>query len=53
MQYWEENSALAGCVLVYNTGRSLGSFVHLFQEKNGALALPDFLITAVGTKVGG
>ena len=51
LQYWEENSALSGCVLVYNTGRSLGSFVSLFQEKAGALALPDILITAVGTKV--
>ncbi|GAB4820554.1 hypothetical protein N2152v2_007600 [Parachlorella kessleri] len=50
-QYWEEHSALAGCVLVYNTGRSLGSFVHLYQERGGALALPDVLITAVGTKI--
>ena len=24
--YWEDNAALAGGVLVYNTGRSLGQF---------------------------
>lgn len=49
--YWEETAALAGSVLVYNTGRSLGQFVSLLQEKEGALPLPDVLITAVGTKV--
>ena len=49
--YWEANAALAGGVLVYNTGRSLGQFISLFDEKAGALALPDVLITAVGTKV--
>lgn len=49
--YWEGNAALAGGVLVYNTGRSLGQFVSLIQDKSGALALPDVLITAVGTKV--
>jgi len=49
--YWESTSALAGGVLVYNTGRSLGGFISLLQEKGGALALPDVLITAVGTKV--
>lgn len=49
--YWEENAALVGSVLVYNTGRSLGQFIGLHQEKGGALALPDALITAVGTKV--
>ncbi len=36
---------------VYNTGRSLGQFVSLLTEKAGKLALPDVLITAVGTKV--
>ena len=36
---------------VYNTGRSLGQFVSLLEEKAGKLALPDVLITAVGTKV--
>ncbi|KAK9824654.1 hypothetical protein WJX72_012101 [[Myrmecia] bisecta] len=49
--YWEDNAALCGSVLVYNTGRSLGQFMALFQEKAGALALPDVLITAVGTKI--
>ena len=49
--YWEANAALAGGVLVYNTGRSLGQFISLFDEKAGALALPDVLITAVGIKV--
>lgn len=49
--YWESNAALAGGVLVYNTGRSLGGFISLMQEKDGALTLPDVLITAVGTKV--
>ena len=48
--YWENNAALVGSVLVYNTGRSLGQFVALLQEKGGNLPLPDVLITAVGTK---
>ncbi len=50
--YWEDTASLAGSVLVYNTGRSLGQFTGLWAEKRGALALPDVLITAVGTKVG-
>ena len=50
-QYWEDNAALRNSVLVYNTGRSLGQFTSLYQEKAGALALPNVLITAVGTKV--
>ncbi len=49
--YWEDTAALAGGVLVYNTGRSLGQFTGLWASKGGALALPDVLITAVGTKV--
>lgn len=49
-EYWESNAALAGSVLVYNTGRSLGQFVSLLEQKGGALPLPDVLITAVGTK---
>lgn len=51
-QYWEDNAVLRNSVLVYNTGRSLGQFTSLYQEKAGALALPNVLITAVGTKVG-
>lgn len=49
--YWEENAALAGGVLVYNTGRSLGQFQGLLEWKAGALPVPDVLITAVGTKI--
>ncbi len=49
--YWEDSAALSGGVLVYNTGRSLGQFKSLWQQKQGLLALPDVLITAVGTKV--
>ena len=50
-QYWENTAVLRNSVLVYNTGRSLGQFTSLYQEKAGALALPNVLITAVGTKV--
>ncbi len=49
--YWNDTAALAGSVLVYNTGRSLGSFKQLYKQKNNKLCLPDVLITAVGTKV--
>jgi hypothetical protein len=49
--YWEENAALSGGILVYNTGRSLGQFKSLWVSKKGDLPLPDVLITAVGTKV--
>ena len=50
-QYWENTAVLAGGVLVYNTGRSLGQFQELLESKAEALALPNALITAVGTKV--
>lgn len=50
-QFWEDNAVLRDSVLVYNTGRSLGQFTSLYQEKANALALPNVLITAVGTKV--
>ncbi len=33
--YWEDTAALAGSVLVYNTGRSLGQFTALWAEKAG------------------
>ena len=49
--YWEENAALAGSVLVYNTGRSIGQFLGLLEAKQGALPVPDVVISAVGTKV--
>ena len=50
-EFWENNAVLRNSVLVYNTGRSLGQFASLYQEKAGNLALPNVLITAVGTKV--
>lgn len=50
-EYWENTAALAGGVLVYNTGRSLGQFQELLASKAAMLALPNALITAVGTKV--
>jgi len=49
--YWESNQALAGSLLVYNTGRSLGQFTGLLKNCGGRVAVPDVLITAVGTKV--
>ena len=48
--YWENNAVMRHSILVYNTGRSLGQITSLFQEKAGALALPNVLISAVGTK---
>lgn len=51
LQYWEGTQALAGSLLVYNTGRSLGQFVGLMKSCDGRVAVPDVLITAVGTKV--
>ena len=45
--------ALANSLLVYNTGRSLGQFVDLMQRCGGRVAVPDVLVTAVGTKVRG
>ncbi|CAD7701686.1 unnamed protein product, partial [Ostreobium quekettii] len=50
-EYWENVAALCGSKLVYNTGRSLGQFIGLLNVKQGALAMPDVVITAVGTKV--
>ncbi|KAG1676847.1 hypothetical protein FOA52_010356 [Chlamydomonas sp. UWO 241] len=49
--YWENSQALAGSVLVYNTGRSLGQFTGLLKNCDGRVAVPDVLVTAVGTKV--
>jgi len=50
-QYWNDNQALSGSVLVYNTGRSLGQFTGLLKHCGQRVAVPDALITAVGTKV--
>ena len=49
--YWEQVATLCQSVLVYNTGRSIGQFQGLFQQKRSCMALPDAIITAVGTKV--
>ncbi|KAK3277093.1 hypothetical protein CYMTET_14875, partial [Cymbomonas tetramitiformis] len=50
--YWEDSAALSGSVLVYNTGRSIGQVVSLLEEeKQGFIAIPDVVITAVGTKI--
>jgi hypothetical protein len=43
--------SLAGSLLVYNTGRSLGQFVGVMKTCEGRVAVPDVLITAVGTKI--
>ena len=51
-RYWEGTAALCNSVLVYNTGRSLGQFKGLLQEKAGVLAVPDALITALGPTMG-
>lgn len=50
-EYWENSASLAGSLLVYNTGRSLGQFVDLMKKCDGKVAIPDVVITAVGTKV--
>jgi sucrose-6F-phosphate phosphohydrolase len=50
-QWWEETGVVRGGLLVYNTGRSLESFKQLLHDKGHALARPDVLISAVGTKV--
>ncbi|GFR51603.1 hypothetical protein Agub_g14027 [Astrephomene gubernaculifera] len=49
--WWEEAGALRGGVLVYNTGRSLSSFLDLLRTKSGCMGVPDALVLAVGTCV--
>ncbi|GIL67509.1 hypothetical protein Vafri_20868 [Volvox africanus] len=49
--WWEDGGALRGGVLVYNTGRSLDSFLELLRSKASVMAVPDALILAVGTCV--
>lgn len=49
--WWENEGVLRGGLLVYNTGRALGSFQQLLQDKGHCLAHPDVLLSAVGTKV--
>jgi hypothetical protein len=50
-QYWETQAVLRGCRLVYSSGRTLVQYLELAQEKEGLLAQPDALISAVGTRV--
>ncbi len=49
--WWESTGVLANGVLVYNTGRSLGAVKELLETHKAELALPDILISAVGTKI--
>lgn len=50
-QWWEQDAVGRGSRLVYNTGRAMDSFKQLCQEKQHCMALPDALISSVGTKV--
>jgi hypothetical protein len=50
--WWEAGGALVGGSLVYNTGRSLASFLELLKGKAGVMAVPDALILAVGARGG-
>jgi hypothetical protein len=47
----EDVASLGNSVLVLNTGRSKGQLMELLQKKEDIIAVPDVLITAVGTKV--
>lgn len=49
--YWEDTASLGGSVLVLNTGRSKGALMSLLQDKEAVVAVPDVIITAVGTKI--
>ena len=49
--YWEREALPRGSLLVYNTGRAVDKFQELCQQKQHCLAMPDVLISAVGTKV--
>ncbi|KAF5835213.1 sucrose-6F-phosphate phosphohydrolase-domain-containing protein [Dunaliella salina] len=49
-EYWENAAVLGGSILVYNTGRSLGSVRELLRSQP-QVAEPDAVISAVGTKV--
>lgn len=50
-EYWENSATLRGSILVYNTGRSIGQLTGLLEHRKGSMAVPDAIITAVGTKV--
>ena len=49
--YWESEALTRGSLLVYNTGRAVDKFQELCQEKQHCLAMPDVLMSSVGTKV--
>jgi hydroxymethylpyrimidine pyrophosphatase-like HAD family hydrolase len=49
--YWDGRGRLAGGVLVFNTGRSIGSVMSLLKEKAALMPIPDVIVTAVGTKI--
>lgn len=49
--YWENSATLCSSILVYNTGRSIGQLTGLLDHRKGVMAVPDAIITAVGTKV--
>lgn len=49
-EYWENAPVLGGSILVYNTGRSLGSVRELLRSQP-EVAEPDAVVSAVGTKV--
>lgn len=49
--YWETQALTRGSLLVYNTGRAVDKFQELCQEKQHCLAMPDVLMSSVGTKV--
>lgn len=50
-EYWENSATLCSSILVYNTGRSIGQLTGLLDHRKGVMAVPDAIITAVGTKV--
>ena len=49
--WWRRFAVPAGGRLVFNTGRAVDLVEELLQEKNHCLAVPDILITGVGTKM--
>ncbi len=49
--YWDGHARLAGGVLVFNTGRSIGQVMSLLRDKAAHMPHPDVIVTAVGTKI--
>lgn len=50
-EYWENTAALCSSILVYNTGRSVGQVTGLMEHQRDCMAVPNAIITAVGTKI--